>query len=495
MTKSHRELAVSGVYWMMMVSVANMVLKFLIIVVLSRLLTSYEFGIVAAVQIVITFADIFWMMGVGPAIVQKKILTEDDIITGNILNIAFGLCIYVVILLSSHFIAEFVGIEDVSMLKILSIVFVIHSLSGVSESLLQKDMNFKSIGIINVTALLLYGVMATLFSLFNFGAWSLVIAQIIQVSVKSILTIWKRPVRISLRFRIESAKSLLNFGTGFTLSRIFNNIANQGDYFVVNKTLGSAALGYYNRAYQLLMVPTEVIGTVLDKVLFPLLSRFQDKNEKLSYVFLNITSLVALIACPITVISLLIGEDLVQIVLGSNWGFTVVPFKILIISLFCRMAYKICDALVRSLGAIYKRLWVQIVYAATIIFGALIGKEWGINGVAITTSFAIALNYIIMTILVKHLIGVKISKLTRCLIPIILLSCVIYGFSYLVSQYVLGIPWILIRVLIISTVVGLMYLIAIKYIKKLLPAEFQEFITSIIGITFRKILPNKYKNL
>lgn len=488
MSINYKEKAILGIYWMSIMSLSNIVIKLLITMVLSRLLSSYEFGVVAAIQIVISFADIFWMLGVGAAIVQKKILTNDDITTGNTLNITFGLSIYSLIFVFASAIANFIGFENIVMLRVLAVVFVIHSISGVSESLLQKEMDFKSIGIINILALFIYGISASLLALLNFGVWSLIIAQLLQVLVKTILSIFRRPIKISLAIRKKSAKELMYFGTGFTLSKVFNNIANQGDYFVVNRTLGVSALGFYNRSYQLLMIPTNIIGTVMDQVLFPLLSKYQEVNEKLRYVFFNINALIALIAFPVTIISLTMSTELVHIVLGNKWDSTIVPFKILIISLFFRMAYKICDSLVRSLGAVYKRLWIQIIYAITIITGAFMGKEWGINGVAVAVTTAIIINYILMTLLIMHMIKFKITSLISYLLPIIIVSGLIGGLSYLISPLIMNVSGAFLRLVIMTLFVILLYFISFKYvIIRILPKDFKEFVATIIETTLKKI--------
>ncbi len=493
MQDDNRNKAVAGVYWMSFMSVANVIIKLIITMVLSRLLNPYEFGAVSAVQVVISFADIFWMMGVGPAIVQKKELSNSDITTGNILNIIFGISIYGLICFFTPLIADFVGIQNFAMLRVLSIIFIIHSISGVSESLLQKEMKFKDIGMINVISLFLYGISSIILAFLGYGAWSLVIAQLIQASSKTILSLIRRPIEVSIKFNKSSAKELMYFGTGFTLSRVFNNLANQGDYLVVNRTLGSSALGIYNRAYQLLLVPTDVIGTVMDKVLFPLLSKYQEKYDKLRYVYLNITASSALLAFPITIISLLMGDELIYIALGSNWSATVLPFRILITSLFFRMAYKISDSLVRSLGAVYKRLWIQVVYSIIVIIGAYIGKYWGISGVAVAVSIAIFLNFMLMTLLIKHLIKYKIQDLIQYLLPIVLISIIIGVISYFVTILLDGFAIALVRLIIVTLIVGILYALAFKFfIMKVMPKEFIEFSTTIIEITMKKIAPKNF---
>lgn len=492
---SNKDKAFLGVYWMTVMGLASVVIKLLITMSLSRLLLPEEFGQVATIQIIISFAEIFWMMGVGSAIVQKKQLTEDYIATGNTLNLIFGLIIYGTIFIFASFLAGIVGSDNITMLRVLSMVFVIHSISGVSEALLQKEMQFKAISIINTVAAIVNGAVAIILAFNGLGAWSLVIAQIISVMIQTVLSLINKPIKFRLKIDKESAKELLNFGTGYALSKVFNNIANQGDYFVVSQTLGSAALGFYNRAYQLLLVPTNLIATVMERVLFPLLAMYQDEHEKIRYVVMNLTALIAILAFPITIVSLTMGADLVQVVLGPKWEQTIVPFKILIVSLFFRMAYKIGDALVRSLGAVYKRLWVQVAYATLVIGGAYIGKEWGIIGVAVTTTMAIVINYFIMTVLIGHLVELKMRALLGFLTPIILVSLVIGAISFLICGPVANLPSALLRLIVMTLIVGFMYLVAFKFfILKYMPEDFRGFIDIVRNQTIGKLI-SKNKNI
>jgi PST family polysaccharide transporter len=158
------------------------------------------------------------------------------------------------------------------------------------------------------------------------------------------------------------------------------------------------------------------------------------------------------------------------------------------------MAYKIGDALVRSLGAVYKRLWVQIVYASLVIGGAYIGKEWGIVGVAVTTTIAIIINYFIMTLLIGHLVELKMRELLGYLTPIILVSAVIGGISFLISSPVATLPYALVRLIVMTLAVGLMYLFAFKFfIIKYMPEDFKGFISIVRDQTINKLVP-KNKN-
>lgn len=483
--KTYKEKAVTGVYWMGFMTVSNFIITILTTMILSRLLTPRQFGIVASVQIVISFAEIFWMMGVVPAITQKKTLLPEDIYTGNTLNIIFGIMVCLFISLFAKAIAVFVGIENILILQILSIVFVIHSFSGVSEALLTKEMKFKAIGLVKLVTLIIYSSTAIIFALSNYGAWALVIGRLVEAFAKTVIVIGLKPVKLSFKINLKSTKSLLNIGTGFTIARVLNNLAIQGDYFVVNKTLGSYALSFYSRAYQILMMPTNIVGQVIDKVMFPLMARFQDDKDKIRYVFFNITLLISVIAIPLTIFMFVLGSDLVLLILGKNWGKAVTPFRILILALFFRIAYKVCDSIVRSLGAVYKRVWVQVVYCVMVFGGAYFGKKWGINGVAVTTSIAIFINYIIMTLLIKHLINFRITKLLVYLIPFTIFSAFIGFLCYFFNNWIIIDLFLPIRFLAVFGFLLLMYFLLVLSIKKCVPDGFLVFVFTILKITLK----------
>jgi O-antigen/teichoic acid export membrane protein len=479
--------AVSGVYWVTLSSILGTVLKLISTMVLSRLLIPEDFGLVAALMVVISFAEIFWMLGVNKAIIQKKELTEIDIKTGNFLNICFGLIIYGLIFAFSAPIAEFVNIDKIIMLRILSLVFIIHSFSGVSEAVLQRKMNFKYTSFATFISLIIYTSVAIVlailndkFNLFVYGAWVLIIAYMSQTIIRTIMIIIKRPIKLTFKINHQSVKSLLYFGTGVTITNIINNMATQGDYFVVSRTLGPSPLGAYNRAYQLLLLPTNLVSSNLDRVLFPLLSKFQTNKDKIAKTFLNMIALLAVVAFPISFFSSILGAELVTVVLGPNWEATIIPFQILIATLFFRMTNKICHTTLRSIGIVYKKIWIQIVYATLIIGGAFIGQKWGIIGVAISTSIAIVIDFLILTVFSKYYLKYHIKNLFKHIYPIFIINLIVgliiyFGHLLLINHLH---PILILIILFIIAVIA--EILLIKYVVlRFTPYSFNEFLYSI----------------
>lgn len=492
MVKSNLQKATSGVAWMGSLSAANILINIVTTMILSRLFSPEEFGIVSSVMIIVSFAGIFWMMGIGPAIVQKKELTEEDIYTGNTLNIIFGVLVYLIVFAFSGVLANFLNIGNTTMIWVLSLTFIIHSFSGVSESLLQREMLFKNVALVNISMTVSYGLITILLAYLGLGVWALILGNLLSVVVKSSLVLFIRSVKLKFQIKKESAKQLLYFGSGHTLSRIFNNLAGQGDYIVVTRTLGVEMLGLYNRAYSLLNIPVNLIGQVMDSVLFPLLSIYQDEKQKLRYMYGNISVAILLITFPIVILSVLMSDKIIIFFLSEKWLLVHEPFAILMLSLFFRTAYKISDTLVRSLGAVYKRLVFQIIYAAMVIVGAYVGHFYGLNGVAWAIGISIFMNYLLMFALSVLLIDIEIPTFIRMHVPVVIIGVITYFLTRFAYLY-LPDSWLNIVLIIVTSIICLIIYLALFIViawKFLLP-ETREFFILIFKSLFSRFFAKK----
>jgi PST family polysaccharide transporter len=418
--KSDFQTGFSGMFWMGTTTILNYCIQLIITYFLARLLTPSEYGQVAALTILIGLAELFWMMGVGQAIVQKKDITNEDIITGNTLNVIFGISVFLLINGFAPLLVKMFSISDTMMLRVYSVIFIVNSFSGVSQSLSQKKYKFKRISIIRSFSIVVYGAIAVTLASFHLGPWALVYANSFHVILISILFLIYEPVTFRFGIYKTSVNKLLHFGGGFTIARFFNYLALKGDSFVVNKLMGKSELGLLSRAQQLLMYPVSLIGETLDQVLFPLLSKSKGDQIKLKRVFLNGTGVIALITAPVSIVAFFCAEELIGFFLGDGWTSAVEPFKVLIIGLFFRTGYKLSESLLKALGKVYEGAAIQFLYAIIVIAGAYFGHFYGLSGVALGVTVAFTINYIMLTGLSMYLIKIKLSEILNVLFPSVL---------------------------------------------------------------------------
>jgi PST family polysaccharide transporter len=290
---------------------------------------------------------------------------------------------------------EMPGLVD--MLRAMSMLFVIQAPGLVAEGLLQREMQMRALAMAESAGVLFgYLPLGIGLALLGYGIWSLVSAYLAQALIKCVALVWQRPHERAVLPEPGPARDLLWFSGGFVAARLCNVAASEVDKAVVGYWMSPAHLGVYGRAYRLMAMPAMFLGEVVDRIVFPLLSRLQDDREGLCQAYGRGVSLCATIMLPASAASIVLAPEFVYVMLGSGWDDAVAPFQVLMAGLLFRSGYKISDMLARATGTVYARAWRQAIFAAMILAGALVGTRWGITGVAAGIVAALAGNYFLM---------------------------------------------------------------------------------------------------
>lgn len=406
--------------------------QLIVVAILARLLVPSDFGAASAALIVIGFLQIFGQLGIGPALIQRPKLEDQHISTGVGLSIVLGLLAGVLVFAFAPLVADFFRLPDVKdLVRVMAIAFPLDAISVVNRSLMQREMRFRELAIVETVSYAIgYGVVGIVLALLQFGVWALVLASIGQSGVRTLLLLILSRHRFSIGFNATAAKQLMHYGIGLSISRIGNYFAIQGDNAVVGRWLGATALGVYGRAYQLIVMPANLFGSVIDQVLFPAMASVQDDKTRLGRAFLRSVTTVAMVTLPVSAMLIVLAPELIALILGPRWQDVVLPFQILSFGMMFRTSYKMGDSLARATGQIYKQAWRQWFYAALVIGGALIGQRWGSPGVAAGVVFAVGANFFMMLQLSMKIVDLRWLELglahLRHLVIAILVGIVCY---------------------------------------------------------------------
>jgi PST family polysaccharide transporter len=420
-------------FWTASSNGLNAVLKVVVLVVLARLLSPADFGIVGAALIVIGFSAIFSQLGLGPALVQRRDLEPRHIQTAFAASLTFGLLLAGILWITAPAIARFFHIEaSVDVLRALAWIFPLKGLSGVAECLAQRDLRFRWLATRDVISYALgYGLIGIVLAWAGWGVWSLVAAQITQTALNTAILLASRPPALRPLPSWRAFADLMNFGAGFTAARVANFLANQGDNLVVGRVLGPQALGIYTRAYQLMAVPTTLFGDVLDRVLFPAMAKVQGDPQRLAAAYLQSVASIALVMLPIGVVLTVLAPEFVTVLLGPKWVDVIPPFQVFAIGLLFRTSYKMSDSIARATGAVYRRAWRQGIYAALVFFGAWVGSRWGVTGVAAGVLASLLINFILMADLSLAVAHTTWRRFAEAHIPAVLTAALAGGITWL----------------------------------------------------------------
>jgi O-antigen/teichoic acid export membrane protein len=398
MKRSLTHQTVAGMAWMIYGKVAYAILQLLILGLLARLLSPADFGIIAAAEVVIGFSAIVSQLGLGPALVQRPTLEDRHIQTAFSASVVLGLGLGAIIWFGASLASQFLHMPAmVPVLHVLAWVFPLQGLQTVGSSLMSRELRFRWLANLDViTYAIGYGLIGVTAALLHWGVWALVAAQMSQTLLKTAVLLTQFPPRFRDFTDRGAFKDLMYFGGGFTMARIANYVALNGDDMTVGRFLGPAALGYYGRAYALMSAPAYGFGTVLDAVLFPAMAKVQDDPKRLASTYRRGVALIALLVLMPSMAIVLLAPELIAVALGPKWLAVVPPFRILGLGMLFRTSYKMSDSITRSTGAVYRRAWRQGAYAVLVLMGAWIGQHWGIAGVAWGTLGALTVNFVLM---------------------------------------------------------------------------------------------------
>lgn len=403
----------SGFLWLLFGTMGQNLLQLLSIIVLARVLSPEDFGVVGIGASIIAFLRIFSEVGVGPALVQKENIDSSDIETAVTLSLVLGGVLAALLYASSESIAAFFNaIVLADILKSLSLILPFVGYSVVGQSLLQRDLHFKKLSVITfISYFFAYGLVSIALALNGFGLWSLVAAYWVQAAVFTCLTISVCKKSRKLGFDKVKACEMMNFGVGYSIARLCNYAAGQGDNLVIGKILGAGAVGLYARAYQVMSMPAILFGTVIDKMFFPVMARMRSDTQKLTHFYLSSIYLCLLVFVFFSGYIFVFSREIVFVLFGDGWEEVSTLINVMAAGLYFRIGYKFSDCLTIAIGQVYSRAGVQFFYAIGVVGFVSIGSHWGLLGAAIGVVCAVILNYILMTLLVWKILRFGLLQL------------------------------------------------------------------------------------
>ena len=312
---------ISGLGWSLGAQILRQSAQFLIAVLLARLLSPSEFGLVAMVVVFSGFASLFNDLGFGPALIQRQDIEERHYSSVFWVNLGFGIAIAALLAGASPLIARFYKQPRlIAVTMLISLCFPINSLGLVQKAKFTRQMDFRSLGLVDVGNVVVSGLVAGFLAWRGFGVWSLV-AQMLSLAIGEVVGLWLlsdwRPRALLDRSAIRDLFGFSSNLTGFTA---INYWYRNGDNLLVGKFFGSVALGVYSRAYNLMLLPLSQITYVVSKVMFPALSRMQSDKARVRDVYLRSIAMIALVTFPLMLGLLVVADHFIIAIYGSAWS-------------------------------------------------------------------------------------------------------------------------------------------------------------------------------
>lgn len=383
MGKTFKDQTVSGIKWNLLNQVITQVVNLGISVLLMRLILPKEFGLLGMVVFFTGILNVLSDFGLSSSLIYKKDTDDLDKHTLFWTNLALGVFLTLLLSSCSHLIANFYDEPRlVNITILLSLTFSIQALGGVQQSLFKKDLNFKNLFIVNTSAIVISGSCAIYMAYHDFGIWALISQQLITVLISTI-SIWiMSDYRPTMAFSLEKLKIHLNYGVSLFGNNIFSYLSRNADNFLIGKLLGAEPLGFYSKAYSLMMLPVSRLSGVIGTVLFPSFSRIQDEKDRIRHIYLKINRVVAFITFPLMGMLFVVADPFVRIVFGENWVPMISVLKVFSIIGALQSIGTFVGTIFLSQGATKLFFKINLFTGILVILSFVIGVQYSIAAVA-----------------------------------------------------------------------------------------------------------------
>ena len=389
--------AIKGVKWTTVERIATLVLQFVIGIIVARLVAPSDYGLISMLAIFTSLSMVFINSGFSIALIRNKENTPLDYSTIFFFNVGLGVLLYIILFLSAPLIADFYDIpllEKVT--RVYSLILVLNSVLMVPIAKLTRDMEYEKQFIIGIVALVISGIVGITMAYKGYGVWALV-AQGLAYSLVQIILVFTfvkwHPI---IAFSITSLKKMFSFGSKMLATNVIDMIYDNIYTLVIGKFYSPSDVGFYNRSFHLSIMPQNILLQILNKVVLPILSPYQDNDKKLLEIYERMYRMSVFVMYPTMVLLAVLAEPIVLILLGEKWlpsvpylqilSFGVIFVTLTLVNLNLFFVKGRSDVILKI--DIIKKIWGFIVVAVMVP----LGMKWICIGTIIYALIAFLIN-------------------------------------------------------------------------------------------------------
>ncbi len=374
---------VSGVLWYGLAKISMQLVLVIVTMVLARKLSQDDFGVVGMAAIITVAIGMVNDKGLGMSIIQKKDVQKSYLSTMFWGSVAFGVLLYLLSYGASFPLALFFRKAIVQpVIAVIALGFVIGSFGIVQKSLLTRDMDFKKLAIVEVSATIIAGACAVTCAFLGFGVWSLVI-NVLARDFITVLLLW---IVCDWRPFFHFSKSEFKEYLGFSSNVLANDgaiyLITNTDVAIIGRVLGSAPLGVYNMALYLVKLPVTRLSGIVAKVVFPAFSSLQDDLQKFKAGFLKAVKYISLLTFPMLAVLAVFSREFILVFLGEKWIDMAWPLIILTPMAMLKSVGTIKSSVLMAVGRPDIELKWNLVYLAPLAAVVYFATRFGLVGVA-----------------------------------------------------------------------------------------------------------------
>jgi len=333
MSSDLKKKTAKGMLWSAVERFSTQGVQFLFGILLARLLTPNDYGMIAMLTVFIAVSQTFIDSGFGNALIRKLDRTEADKATVFFFNIFMAMACYGIIFLSAPLIAQFYGMPELTdILRILAINLIIQAFGSIQHLNLTIDLNFKTLAKVTFIGAIVGGTAGLICAYNGLGVWSLVVQQMATTSCRVLLFWVLVHWRPKTFFNKSSFKNMFGFGSKLLASGLLNTLYDNIYDLIIGKAFSAATLGNYSRASHFANFPSSNVTGIFQRVTYPVLSRIQDDHAKLRKGYLKFLNMATLVIFPLMIGLAALTKPLILLVLSDKWVDAILILQIICIA-------------------------------------------------------------------------------------------------------------------------------------------------------------------
>lgn len=468
-TESLKNKTIKGVAWSGIDNVVQMGVTFVVGIILARLLTPDDYGLLGIVLIFSSICSALMNAGFTTALIRKPDATDEDYNTSFIVNLGLSIFFYVAIFVCSPLIADFFEREELTKLtRVTSFGIIIGALSMIQQTRLTKRIDFKAQAKITLVSSILSGVIGIGMAIIGFGVWALVVQVLsVQVFRTILLCIYDRWIP-KLQFSSKSFHELFGFGWKMMVSAFLDSLWQQMYQVVVGKYYNPATLGQYTRSKQFSMLFSSNLTAVVQRVTYPVLSNIQEDKNRMLNAYRKIIKMTMFVTAICMLFLGAISEPLLYCLIGPQWHEAALYLPLICIagSLYPLQAINLNMLQVQGRSDLFLGLEIikKSIAVGPLIIGALVGVIPMLIANLVTSVIAFFLNSHYSGLFLGYNSWMQINDITHSYLIAILIAFSVYFLKFIPFSYWLILP--------LQICIGIVVFFIICRVMK--PLEYQE---------------------
>lgn len=403
-------------------------LQLVLEVILARLLLPKDYGVMGIVLVFTAIAVIFSEGGFSNALIHKQDRNEVDFSTVFYFNILVSIFLYIIVFFSAPFVEIFFDIKDLTLiLRVVSISMILHASTTVHKTKLSIEMDFKMQAKISILAIGISGCLGIILAYQGLGVWSLVFQHLTMVFLSTIFLWLGYRWFPSGGFSIRALKKLFHFGSKILMSSIIQTLYFNIFPFIIGRILGVRSLGLYAKSSQFTVMPASTMTNVVQRVLFPFFSTYQNDDEKIFELNQKYTLICCLFFFPIFFTLAGMAEPLILLLLSERWSAMTDIFIVLCFSyiLFPIIVNNMMLFQVKNKTSLFLKLEIITKIIGVIIL--LVTVKHGLMALVYGIMVQQILQFLITSFFIHKLIHKNMWKQIKIIAPLMIFSIMLFG--------------------------------------------------------------------